>query len=428
MKPKRHSLTTSLFCLVVIPLLCLGASAILIASFSIYNATTQETRDGLNDLAHSLYRSCSLLSDGDFMIKNGTLYKGSVLLAEQSFLVDDIKSVSGTDATIFCEERRALTSVRDKNGNRAAGTTASPEVSAAVLGQGSDFFSDYVSVNGTPYYGYYIPLRNKSGQVLGMVFVGKTRQTVVKTISLAVLQISIVVVAILAAAAAVALRYAKKTIYALNKTKDFLKETADGKLDSRLDPYLLQREDELGDMGRFTLRLQSSITELIGTDPLTGLYNRRSGEILLSNLLENYQKSRNVFSVAIGDIDFFKQINDRYGHPAGDVVLKELAGLFLRHVKHRGYVFRWGGEEFLFVFENVLKEDVAHILRELLDAICTCRISYEGREISLAMTFGVSDCTVAFTVEQLIEKADESLYHGKNHGKKQVVICESRKP
>ncbi|MDO5601365.1 MAG: diguanylate cyclase [Oscillospiraceae bacterium] len=423
MKAKRHSLTSSLFRLTVVPLLCLGVSSVLIAAFSIYNATTQETRDGLADLAHSLYRSCTLVSDGDFTVTGDELYKGGVPLSTQSFLVDDIKSVSGTDATVFCADRRVLTSISDNQGGRAVGTLAAPEVAETVLTQGADYFSDRVSVNGTPYYGYYMPLRNARGGIVGMVFVGKARDTVTRTIALAVLQIFIVVTAILTAAAAVALRYAKKTILSLNKIKNFLKETADGKLESTLDPALLKREDELGDMGRFTVRLQKSITELIGADPLTGLYNRRSGEVLLENLLENYQKSQTVFSVAMGDIDFFKQINDQYGHLAGDAVLKELAALFTRHVERRGYVFRWGGEEFLFVFENIAKEDVSRLLEELLDAICGFSVLYEGREISLAMTFGVTDCTMAQTVEKLIETADISLYHGKNNGKNQVVTC-----
>ena len=106
-------------------------------------------------------------------------------------------------------------------------------------------------------------------------------------------------------------------------------------------------------MGRHAQEVGETLRTLIYKDPLTRLYNRRAGRIELSKYIDlaeasNYRKK---VVVALGDIDFFKKINDTYGHDCGDLVLTKLSDIFVKYMDNNGIPIRWGGEEFLLVFK-----------------------------------------------------------------------------
>ena len=175
-------------------------------------------------------------------------------------------------------------------------------------------------------------------------------------------------------------------------------------------------------MGRFAAILQKSITTLVGTDPLTGLGNRRSGMIILANAVRDYQKYNTAFVVAIADIDNFKQVNDRYGHPAGDEVLKKLAITFMNHMDRKGFVSRWGGEEFLFVYERMDKQRALPCLEELLESIRTTGITYNDEYIKVTITIGAIESQEDMDTEELLKLVDSNLYDGKAKGKNRIIM------
>lgn len=366
MNRKRESIISTFNRFAIVPLLCLGLSVLVITTFSIYTFMTAETEDGLKNLAHSLYETCHLVGKGEYTLKDGILMKGNEPFDSDYAIVDNIKKVSGIDATIFYKDARIITSILNEDGSRAIGTHPAPEVVQAVLQEGQEYFSQKVSVNGTLYFGYYIPLHNTDQSVIGMVFVGKARQGVIYAIERTILLIFLAIVVITAITLLVSLIYARRIVYSIQRTKEFLGSVAQGDIENTLDPYILKRKDELGEMGRFSIILQKSITELVGTDPLTGLSNRRSCGIIMANTMREYRKCKIPYVLVIGDIDSFKNINDKYGHLAGDVVLKELSAVFLNHMRHKGFVSRWGGEEFLFIYERMDKQRALSNLEELL--------------------------------------------------------------
>ena len=91
---------------------------------------------------------------------------------------------------------------------------------------------------------------------------------------------------------------------------------------------------------------------LIFNDALTGIYNRRAGWIELGKYIDKIKVAPEDFNltVAIGDLDLFKRVNDTYGHDYGDIVLRKAATIFKEHLKDKGFPVRWGGEEFLLLF------------------------------------------------------------------------------
>uniref|UniRef100_UPI00402685A5 GGDEF domain-containing protein n=1 Tax=Roseburia inulinivorans TaxID=360807 RepID=UPI00402685A5 len=126
-------------------------------------------------------------------------------------------------------------------------------------------------------------------------------------------------------------------------------------------------------------------------------------------------------SIAIADIDFFKRINDTYGHDAGDEVLKAVAELFMDKMKTYGRVCRWGGEEFLFVFYGRNGDAAYDVLQEIYDEIHRLTVSYENEEIRITMTFGLEEYDKNDGMEMAIRRADEKLYQGKETGRDKIV-------
>lgn len=167
-------------------------------------------------------------------------------------------------------------------------------------------------------------------------------------------------------------------------------------------------------------------------DPLTKLPNRRS---LLSTLISDimHGKYENGICVAMTDIDFFKQVNDRYGHDAGDAVLKQMAELFSGYMRKQGVAGRWGGEEFLLVFNNMNLDQAGISANELLDQVRNMTVNWHGTEIKITLTMGVTDINTFVSgtiteaevddrINEAIQAADRKLYMGKAKGRNTVVI------
>ncbi|MBQ2823080.1 MAG: GGDEF domain-containing protein [Oscillospiraceae bacterium] len=154
------------------------------------------------------------------------------------------------------------------------------------------------------------------------------------------------------------------------------------------------------------------------TDALTGLMNRRC---MYKALEENMGVPNAVFTVAIGDIDFFKKINDTKGHNFGDEVLKKISEYFMDYMNDKGIVCRWGGEEFLFLFPSCNIDKAYEYVLEMKEHIEKMTVTYGDETISVTMTFGVEEHKAEALVTELIHKADDKLYSGKTNGRNRVV-------
>lgn len=163
------------------------------------------------------------------------------------------------------------------------------------------------------------------------------------------------------------------------------------------------------------------LIEMASLDALTQLPNRRSINEHLSMLVYENDRTGKPFCIAIGDVDFFKKINDNYGHDTGDYVLTTLSGLFKNIVKGRGKVARWGGEEFLFCFEGMNIQQAYAALEILRLQIEKYNFTFKDHTLKITMTFGIEEYSQIIGLESTISKADSKLYEGKNNGRNQVV-------
>ena len=134
-----------------------------------------------------------------------------------------------------------------------------------------------------------------------------------------------------------------------------------------------------------------------------------------------YKKTGIRYSVSIGDIDFFKKFNDTYGHECGDVVLKEVALVLRESLQPYGFAARWGGEEFLLVYENIDGTRAGELTVETLQRIRDHDVEYEGEIHKVTMSFGVTESDKERTMDEDVNAADVLLYEAKETGRNRVV-------
>ncbi len=164
------------------------------------------------------------------------------------------------------------------------------------------------------------------------------------------------------------------------------------------------------------------VKEEASIDPLTGLRNRRSFERALSEFFRDFKKFGYPFSVIMFDLDDFKEINDTYGHLAGDKVLKEIGNILRNYLRAKDVPARTGGEEFTIILPGITREEALMVAERLRKVIANYAVEYEGKKISPTASFGVAEVTPdTESPEELIRVADENLYRAKRQGKNAVV-------
>lgn len=171
-------------------------------------------------------------------------------------------------------------------------------------------------------------------------------------------------------------------------------------------------------------RFAAKLEEMATKDQLTGLYNRRYLEISLQQIVAGIKRRKTRLGVLMCDMDFFKEVNDTYGHDGGDVVLAELAAILQHHVRTSDLVIRYGGEEFLILLYDI-EDGTSTMVAEKVRAAVEChQFNIPGAEIQKTLSIGVAeypDPSMSKGIWQIIKHADVALYNAKNGGRNQVV-------
>jgi diguanylate cyclase len=161
------------------------------------------------------------------------------------------------------------------------------------------------------------------------------------------------------------------------------------------------------------------------TDGLTGLMNRRAFDKSLDELFATWQNKQQSFALGLIDIDHFKKINDTYGHPAGDAVLKHVAQTIHREMNGAACVARYGGEEFAILTLAPLKI-AANEIEQLRAVVGQTQVSHEGKIIPVTLSAGVSPILADEKIGKLVRRADEALYAAKSAGRNRVFSHDGR--
>lgn len=157
------------------------------------------------------------------------------------------------------------------------------------------------------------------------------------------------------------------------------------------------------------------------TDALTGLYNRRHFNAELEREFMRSKRYGGNLCIAIIDIDFFKKINDTYGHICGDYVLKEVAYLMLENFRKTDMVFRYGGEEFVVIMTETSLENSLIPLERLRKTIENNNFTYKGEKIKVTISIG-AEINHTESPDEFLNNADKALYQAKQSGRNKTVL------
>lgn len=160
----------------------------------------------------------------------------------------------------------------------------------------------------------------------------------------------------------------------------------------------------------------------INHDSLTGLPNRESYNEYILEAIHRWKSSAKALSLAIGDIDHFKHINDTFGHLAGDKVLKKVATIFKSSLREHDYIARFGGEEFVLIFENTVSETAFQIIEKIRKSVKECQFVYRERNVDVTVSFGLTTIIDTDTIESLFMRADNALYKAKDGGRNRSLL------
>jgi diguanylate cyclase (GGDEF)-like protein/PAS domain S-box-containing protein len=178
-----------------------------------------------------------------------------------------------------------------------------------------------------------------------------------------------------------------------------------------------------------SLRLQETLRYQSIRDPLTGLFNRRFMEESLDRELQRAKRKKRPLTIILADLDHFKRFNDAFGHDAGDLILKTMAELFLRHFRGDDVICRYGGEEFAIILPESSARDAAIRANALCVEAKKIVVRHQNKNLD-PVTFSVGVASYpehGSTTEEILRVADQCLYQSKNDGRDRVTLATQRK-
>lgn len=191
-----------------------------------------------------------------------------------------------------------------------------------------------------------------------------------------------------------------------------------------LEDMVSQRTRELQEVNRKLqlevdehARARDALAEAARIDPLTGLFNRRAMAELMEYQVARATRHRSPFCFLLGDIDHFKEINDRHGHAVGDRVVKEVGGLLKSSVRSEDLVARWGGEEFLILLPDTDLEGGTVLAEKIRSALMSTTFLPESLAVSVTMSIGIAVFHHGQEIDDCIRLADDAMYRAKEAGR-----------
>ena len=177
----------------------------------------------------------------------------------------------------------------------------------------------------------------------------------------------------------------------------------------------------VGVIGWFTIRgYQARLEEMASTDRLTGVANRQVFDLVYDHVAKLSRRTGEPVSMLAVDIDWFKQVNDRYGHAAGDSVLRAVTAVFRDELRESDSVCRWGGDEFIILLGDCALADAQSIGEKIRAAVHDRVIAHGGRDIRVTVSVGVAEQRSGEGLVELAARADEALYRSMEAGRDRV--------
>lgn len=418
---KRKSLMGTFNYIIILPVFFIGIVMAGISYILIKKNVYYEIRSGMENEAYTLANTYDVMYPGYYELVKAenlmALKKGEHYLTND--FIDNIKEDTGLEITIFYNDIRMITTLYSDN-KRITGSKMNSAIKKDVLDNGYSKFYDDVRIEEERFFAYYLPVHNGSENIIGAICILKPANQIHSKFAKQVIPLIAIIIAGVVIITYLNYLYFGKLNKNFKHIRNFLGEVTGGNLKAEMNREALAREDEIGDVAKASVNMQRSLRNLIVKDSLTDLYNRRYCNQNLKNISEQYIKTGEPYTLAIADIDFFKKVNDTYGHIAGDEVLVSVAQIMKKSMARKGFAARWGGEEFLLVYTGCDMETTLTYLEMLVEAIREMRVEYDDKAIKITISIGVATGN-GDSVDKVLCTADDRLYHAKKEGRDRVV-------
>ena len=428
--PKRefrgNGLGDKMLALAVLPILVLGIVLMVVSMQTFSDKMEGHVRKEMTQQTKLILKILDENYPGEFSLNkdvkgNYHIYKGGKDITKDTEFIDNMKEIMGVEVTLFCQDVRLQTTLRDSKGRLFINTAVSSVITKDVLKKKkAHFYRSTTNVGDERYFAYYEPIFLEDGTCFGMVGVCRKATDIEKNIRMAVRPILLLSIAAIFVIGAISISYTRILTKRIRILQQFMKKLTKDDFEAEMPAGLLKVEDEIGDLARSGKKMQESIRRQVEYDEMTQLYNRRYGDKNLLKMKAQMQISGIKYCVAIGDIDFFKKVNDNYGHEAGDEVLIHVARVLKEQLLANGFVCRWGGEEFLIVIESHTIEQAEHILQRILDTLRNQTITYQEQQIRVTMSMGLVSVKAEDEIDDILRCADQKLYEAKENGRDQI--------
>ena len=418
---KRKSLMGTFNYIIILPVFFIGIVMAGISYILIKKNVYYEIRSGMENEAYTLANTYDVMYPGYYELVKAenlmALKKGEHYLTND--FIDNIKEDTGLEITIFYNDIRMITTLYSDN-KRITGSKMNSAIKKDVLENGYSKFYDDVRIEEERFFAYYLPVHNGSENIIGAICILKPANQIHSKFTKQVIPLIAMIIAGVVIITYLNYLYFGKLNKNFKHIRNFLGEVTGGNLKAEMNREALAREDEIGDVAKASVNMQRSLRNLIVKDSLTDLYNRRYCNQNLKNISEQYIKTGEPYTLAIADIDFFKKVNDTYGHTAGDEVLVSVAQIMKKSMAGKGFAARWGGEEFLLVYTGCDMETTLTYLEMLVEAIREMCVEYDDKVIKITISIGVATGN-GDSVDKVLCTADDRLYHAKKEGRDRVV-------
>lgn len=201
-------------------------------------------------------------------------------------------------------------------------------------------------------------------------------------------------------------------------------QASDSESQTALISLLSSMQDRINKLQQQTDSYKRKIAEQVmqsKTDALTRLPNRQAYNEQLAIAHQHFQSSKKPLSIALIDIDFFKSINDKFGHSAGDKTLQLVSRAFKRHMAGDQFLARWGGEEFVVLLPNTNETKLREKLEAIRKDLESMQLKFKQEKVIITVSLGGTSFTSTDTIDSAFERADKYLYQAKRNGRNQVV-------
>lgn len=251
--------------LAIIPVLVMGIVAILISNTVVKNKLLDDAKQKLKATSNAVLAAYDQNAGDYFVNATGDVWKGAYNVSLSTPFIDDIAAKTGIEITFFYNDTRLVTSLKDADGKRILGSKAGDFLVENVLQDGNEVFTNRVLVDGTFYFGYYVPVhQNNSDEIIGMVFAGMPVKEIYASLNLITMIFTVAIVVILVIAVIGCLLVSRGIAKSIRNSMDVVKQISEGNLNVEIEQSMLDRKDEAGALSCNTQTLIDNLSAMIG--------------------------------------------------------------------------------------------------------------------------------------------------------------------